>query len=77
MPTTPDTVALAAFATRPATEPISNPCPPDVLEPAPAESTILDDTPTPNISELTPRRAGFSVINRWRTVRREVKSLEC
>jgi hypothetical protein len=71
IPTTPDTVALAAVATIPATAPTSK------LElEAAGLSPGCEDTPTPNIWEPTPSKAGFSVTSRLRAVMRDVKTLE-
>jgi hypothetical protein len=74
IPTTPETVALAAVATIPATDPTSKF---DVTELGLSPPGCEDeDTPTPNICELTPRRAGFSVTSRLSAVIREVKTFE-
>jgi len=68
IPTTPKT---AAVATIPATAPTSK------LEPEEAGlSPGCEDTPTPNIWEPTPSKAGFSVTSRLRAVMRDVKTLE-
>jgi hypothetical protein len=71
MPTTPETVALAAVATIPATAPTSK------LElEALGFSPGCEETPTPNICELMPKRVGLSVTRRLRAVMSDVKTLE-
>ena len=69
---TPVIVELAAFATMPATAPTSKP---ELVE---DEVTSLwwDETPTPNICEETPKRAGFSVTRRLRTDMRDPNSFD-
>ena len=67
MPTTPDTVALAAVAILPATVLTSSPWP--IVVP----STL---TPTPPICVATPNNAGFSVTKRLRAVTKEVKTFD-
>lgn len=70
IPATLDTVALAAFATIPATPPTSKPYPEGL---SPSECECM---PTPIIWALTPKRVGFSVTSRFKAVTKEMKTFD-